>query len=370
MIRIFSNKPSYLIYNDIIEIYSIYSNNVKPYCNIPASSQPCDSLTPYIHDLYHFVNSKYLSEFKESIYYIGESYKLVTDNNNLVDTRLWEISDDEILYDISEFTINSNENINRKLKSKDIIMNIFNKYNFRYMCIKAEILIYIYYVMLSKFENENIDNENTDDSCFRLLTDGINYATIKQKSLYEHIKNKSKHFRNVNSRAKYIFELNFLMKVINSTNKNTFEQYMKKYVVNDDVKVYNINAFHLLNNVENQNIDFALSPDIESIINQTAISYTRIMESLPSLLSLPVDDETMLPKICNLLMDIIMVEIPYRTTQPIIEVSQNFESTNEPEINESINEQTQYKSTHSFNPKVNHPPKRTLNTSRFRNERH
>ena len=138
MIRIFSNKPLYLIYKDILEIYSIYSNNDKPYCDIPTSSQQCDSLTPYIHDMHQFINSKYLSEFKEAIYYIGECYKLVTDNNNLIDTRLWNIGDDEILYDISEFTINSNnESINRKLKSKDIIMNIFNRYNFRYMCIKA-----------------------------------------------------------------------------------------------------------------------------------------------------------------------------------------------------------------------------------------
>lgn len=209
MIKVARNKSFINMRNKLEEIYTIYNtSNIDDLLRrMYKSKMYYKQLTPLIQNYNGLISDKYFTIFKASISFIGKCYKFVTENNNAIYIKPW--NDNEIIYDISEFgafpKIKNNCNLGNNGTQlnpyKTVISNAFAKNNFLYMCIKAEIMIYIFYIIISKYHNININDE------IKVLIGGVNYALTKSESLMSNCA-----IRNIkiNYMASYVWELSSL----------------------------------------------------------------------------------------------------------------------------------------------------------------
>lgn len=195
MIKISYNKAYDFLRPELTEIYTSYS--IEPQTlieNIYKSDNHYKQLTSLIFNYENLIDSKYISTFKKAISYIGKCFHLISENVDKININLW--NNDEIIYDISEFKTYDKSKRFNKVRIKDIINKAFSKNNLRYICIKAEILIYTLFILLSNY-HEKIEDE------YLTLIGGINYALIKSKTLMR--KNNE-----INTMARYVWELSSL----------------------------------------------------------------------------------------------------------------------------------------------------------------
>ena len=207
MIKVTRNKSFINMRNKLEEIYAIYNtSNIDDLLRrIYKSKIYYKQVTPLIQNYNGLISDEYFTIFKASISFIGKCYKFVTEDNNAIYIKPW--NDNEILYDISEFGTlpkvkNNLENNGTKMNPyKTVISNAFAKNNFLYMCIKAEIMIYIFYIIISKYHNININDE------IKVLIGGINYALTKSENLMSNCTTRN---NKINYMASYVWELSSL----------------------------------------------------------------------------------------------------------------------------------------------------------------
>lgn len=195
MIKISYNKAYDFLRPELTEIYTSYS--IEPQTlieNIYKSEHYYKQLTSLIFNYENLIDSEHISIFKKAISYIGKCFHLISENVDKININLW--NNDEIIYDISEFKTYDKSKRFNKVQIKDIINKAFSKNNLRYICIKAEILIYTLFILLSNYHEKNEDE-------YLILFGGINYALIKSKTLIR--KNNE-----INTMARYVWELSSL----------------------------------------------------------------------------------------------------------------------------------------------------------------
>ena len=199
MIKISYNKSYDFLRPELTEIYNSYNTEPQTLIeNIYKSEHYYKQLTSLIFNYENLVDSEYISTFKKTISYIGKCFHMISENVDKININLW--NNDEIIYDISEFKTYDKSKRFNKVQIKDIINKAFSKNNLRYICIKAEILIYTLFILLSNY-HEKIEDE------YLTLIGGINYALIKIKTLIR--KNNE-----LNTMARYVWELSSLFNLM------------------------------------------------------------------------------------------------------------------------------------------------------------
>lgn len=206
MIKVASNKQFDRMNQQLHQIYQSYEIDPTELINrLFKDETKHKQITPLISNRKCLISFDLMSEFEKSINFVEKCFIEVSEGNKYVDTRIWD--KDEIIYDISEFKNGKSNKRSGRMTQKDIVMKAFSKRNFRYMCIKSELLIYLSFVLTSKISNDKsiiIDQ-------FDILIGGINYSISKCLSMNDRM--------NINSMARYIWELSTLFNSLSIPDK-------------------------------------------------------------------------------------------------------------------------------------------------------
>lgn len=283
MIKITSNNSYKSFKQQITEIYSSHVceieelNSFIPKCK----STDIKQITPLTLNHEQLINSEYNNNFIEAINYIRYCCKEISNNIKKIDTRKW--NDDEIIYDISEFYTIKPKTQNRRLTQKDIVMNTFSYSNLRYLAIKSEIIIYIYYLILSN--SLSFDDIST-------FIGGIKYAVSVSNDT-------------INGKARYLWELTTLFNIY--INDNSIESYMPTHhcFIKERNLLYE-NIFGQYSNIDDEN---------ETIINEYIENYKNIIHTIKILIHRP---ESTLDKLITTLANITKTETRYIITKGIV----------------------------------------------------
>lgn len=303
---IHANQSYEILKKSIISIYeSKYSEDEDIDSYLPKltdSMTPLTPLTPLTrpygsrteslnHE--HLISFEHENSFISSVSYIRKSFTDIIKHINKIDTREW--MNDEIVYDISEFyTPNGLKKSSRRLTQKDIVMNAFSKTNLRYMCIKAEIIIYVYYLIESNPKmKESIKNE------LEIFIGGLLYAVSVSNDMKD----------NINTSARFIWELSTLFNIFVSSNK--IQSLPHHHVFDKERKLLYENVF---GQYEESN-DTEHDAEHEQVITEYVENYKNIIQVVQILIN---QKEVSLCKLLTTLSDITKPENKYITTGIVI----------------------------------------------------
>lgn len=335
MIKVSSNQSYEFIKTTILPFFeSLYEsidciNDKLPKYDIASSgSKHLKEITPLTLNYEDLIHSDFIQEFISAVNYIRESFDVVSSHLNQIDTRKW--NRDEIIYDISEFnTVNGmtdklsrlsprsqHEHFHQR-SQKEIVMNAFSKTNLRYMCIKSEIVIYVYYVMLSMSTslsiNESLSFKINDLESF---LGGFNYVI--------HVIEGMNSDEIVNKRARYIWELTTLFNLF-LTSRSSQTRYAYSRYVGQQRRQQQHQPYlpiHHLFEFERRLLHedifgqySVIDDENESIITEYVDNYKNIIHTIHILLK---QDEISITKLITTLFDIVKTESKYEITLGIV----------------------------------------------------
>lgn len=307
MIKISSNQSYETLRKEVLPFFeslsvaSVKDGMVEVEKRLPkwlTSNTSKVKITPLHLNHENLISSELMEKnFIPAINFIRESYEIITNNLNKIDTRKW--MNDEIVYDISEFqtpngrgdgkcmsrttstsstsSTSSTPSRTHRPTQKDTVMNAFKKCNLRYMCVKGEGVIYIFYVLLSS----GIDLNSIEE--VEPFIGGLNY-------IISTIDNMGEKRDSVNVRARYTWELTTLFNLFYTNTYNKCERKMlpsylpHHHLFPQERKTYDVDVFeHFEDCWLNRKYDdeeiahaFAFS-DIPSYVD-TAIDETSSMD--------------------------------------------------------------------------------------------
>lgn len=281
MIKVASNKQFDRMNQQLHQIYQNYEIDPIELINrLFKDETKYKQITPLISNRKCLINFDFMSEFEKSINFVEKCFIEVSEDNKYVDTRIWD--KDEIIYDISEFKNGKPNKQSGHMTQKDIVMKAFSKRNFRYMCIKSELLIYLLFVLISKISNDESIVINQLD----ILIGGMNYVISKCLSMDDRM--------NINSMARYIWELSTLFNSLSTPDKE-----INKYLPEHNLFSYdrtllyeNIFGDDLIQTEDDEIIEVideymknfdSVIEEVEAIIQSSRISISRLITVLSNI---------------------------------------------------------------------------------------
>ena len=332
MIKISSNKALDSLKLDLYQVYESYYEDIDYVINNLYKTKYCYSrqLTPLIQNYKDIIKPEHINNFTKQISYVDKCFYNVSilNNNKLVNTKRWD--KDEIIYDLSEFDCEKSKRNNMK----NIINEAFSKSCFRYMCIKAEILIYILYLLKS-----NIDSIDSVDDIKPFLG-GIHYAINKSNNMNK----KRNKFEKINTMCRYIWEMTTVFNLFFIPDKFNYKYIPSHHVFEYDKHLQYEDIFGMCwdivnaKNLEHETVYFPEGklickcsndaifsdetedhdPSLISLINSYTENYKLIIDTLRVLLR---NQNISLPQLITLLSNLLKPELPYEISPSTIYIS-------------------------------------------------
>lgn len=208
MIKIDAHTDYSTIRSELMQIYNQYLTNTPSLpimdnqltkLNTPlyyissadSSTDSSSSLPSHPSSSHPLISPQFIDEYRKALLFIGKCHRTVPSNKRDIDTR--DFSREEIQYNLNEFGY-----IPRPLefKVRKLVDIAFSASSFRFMCIKAEIAIFLFYRALSHVTSSSLLAPHWS-SDVKFIFGAIAYAVNK----YYSFRNKTK------GMAVYIWEL-------------------------------------------------------------------------------------------------------------------------------------------------------------------
>ena len=162
-VSISSNVSYDSVYSKLRDIYMSYCNeSITPL--LPTHDKYVKTITPLINvnkpnDPNSPIINELIDDYKQALYYIGKCHENVPKFKRYLDTRMFS---NEIAYHTREFGYIPKS---MKWSFQKLIEIAFSASSFRTMCAKAEIAVFMYYVMLTRLiRNDSKQQTNDNDN--------------------------------------------------------------------------------------------------------------------------------------------------------------------------------------------------------------
>lgn len=168
--------------------------------------------TPLFYTSYlGIIKDKYIDQFKKSLFFISKAQIDISNNYNYIDTR--DFNSAFIRYTNQEFgNIKYSKNYSHDLKRY-----CFTQSSLRFLCIKAEIALFLYYHALSLLDDKNTSFEI--NGYIQIIIGAFKYILFQQSNF------KKNKVGDIKFKAYYLWELSTFINVFADLTKHDEEHY-------------------------------------------------------------------------------------------------------------------------------------------------